>query len=456
MTTKRYALTQRAKRTFAHNARRMLERKGYKPSEVFETFYAHSDRWATIIPRWGLQHGYPTIYTRGEDEEVLLNRIRNLYIDAQGQLPDHVLKRPAGKPPVQYPLCPDVPQVVPNSFQHQDGNATSSGEGSGGNTSKRVHSDWSDMPEAEARYRFSGNEEPLESIRGYSTKFVNENIPYANQLLAKLRRALLTDSKCRVSRYRDSGSIDLTRLTDICQLTDVNTIYKRIKTAKRLDVCVQIYIDESGSMNDRCSLPNGKRGDRMQIAAATAACLSKVMRQLKIPHQLIVFSYSTRVVKNWQSRWEDSQLVDAAPDGGTYAPNALSQRLPDMANRREKRKVVVVLTDGDLSEGNDFYSIGGELESYKRKGYEFYSVGLGCQVLSCNPSTPDIDYWSCVGVGNRVRHWVNEDSWRRGEKHIRETVGFNGGIDNVTGKNLLPKLSEHLVEVFTQGRQSIR
>lgn len=162
------------------------------------------------------------------------------------------------------------------------------------------------------------------------------------------------------------------------------------------------------------------------------------------------------MIKNWRSRWKDTKLADVEPIGGTNIPRALESAVHLMQARREKRKIAIVLTDGDMSSYDSFYHVGGELEKMKRKGVEVYAIGLGVRVVCSDPNNPSIDYNNCVGVGDRVQRYRSKQEYELGSKPISTTVGINGGIDCVTGDTLLPKLSQHLVHVFTEGRQVVR
>ena len=97
------------------------------------------------------------------------------------------------------------------------------------------------------------------------------------------------------------------------------------------------------------------------------------------------------------------------------------------------------------------------LREFKKRGVEFYAIGINTSnVLARDPKNPTVDYWGAVGVGDRIEKYYNENDYRSGNTPNRITTGFNGGIDSVDCTNLLPKLSEHLVDVLTQGRQVVR
>jgi hypothetical protein len=262
----------------------------------------------------------------------------------------------------------------------------------------------------------------------------------------------------RISRFRDSGQLDMKRLTDIAQLTDVTNVYQKTRKGKKLDSCVQIYIDESGSMgcNSGVKDSKGRPYSMMAVAATAAAVVSKSMDQLQIPHQLLAFCGLVRVIKNWRGKWQNSQLESMAHAGGTHAPCALEAGVPLMMNRREARKIAIVITDGDLSTQDPFYKLGGRLAKMRAQGVELYAVGLETKVLCSDPKRPNIDWWGAVGVGPVVKRYHSRREADQGGKPQSETVGFNGGIDNVQADTLVSQLTKHLVDVFTQGREVVR
>jgi len=347
-------------------------------------------------------------------------------------------------------------------FEHTEANSEGKKGDRTGKENERIQSDWSDekidrekeeeLDRELAKINKRHNNKPLAFIDNYNKDVIDRELPKSNQLIGKVRKALLADARNRITRHRDSGQLDTKRLHDIAQMTDVNTVYQRTRKGKKLDACVQIYIDESWSMHDchggHCL---------MNYAAAAAAVLSKSMDQLKIPHQLIAYSEKIKVIKGWRGKWQNAHLNDLAPDDGTDVPRALGKGLRLMKDRREQRKIAILLTDGDMSSRDDFWDKGNEWDKLKRQGFEVYAIGLMRNVLSSNPKQPNHDWWNCVGVGDNVYHYHDETDFKVGiEKSFSQSVGINGGIDNVNPKTMIPQLSKHLVEVFTEGRQIVR
>lgn len=462
-TQPRYALTQKAKCVIAHNLRRQIEVKCKLPSEALQIF-ANRPRYKALIERWAQRRGYnvcPWYAAQLKEEEALQNLFRQFYAEAYGGLPTELMRKNTVP---QYPIAvvdDGAYTTVQNNGKSADntdsGDADSgdSGEIGNGQTERkeRVQTSWGDRAnDVMQRINNRGNQRPQCVSCNGNAKEINRLLPLSNQLLAKIRRALLADTRSVVKRYRDSGNLDMRRLTDIVGMTDVSTVYQQRSRGRALDVCVQLYVDCSGSMNSKAD----HGATLMQRASAVAACMAKVLEQLRVPMQIITYDDRVRIIKTWSSRWAKSQLSDVDFAGGTDAPTALGEAVPEMLRRREQRKIAFIITDGDLSAADPLYRVGEDLERWKKRGVEVYAIGLDINCLICpNTSRPHHDYWGVVGVGDRVFHWVNREAYEMNQPHAYETVGFNGGIDEVSGSNLLPKLSSLMVSVLTQGRQSI-
>jgi hypothetical protein len=475
--SRNYALTNKSKAYMLWKLRFQMEAKGKTPSEAL-AHLTHYPRWKVLFDRWMLRSIGTTLnILNGTSDQTKLNIYRRLwdeYFDSIPTKPDswiekHRLMRKAPEPTWHVWVAPTGGDEGKGEPTEGKGEPTE-GKGEGGeyeikrgnngrepvDTPRRAQSEWE--READRKIEELGrqhNDRPEATRDGRNKKVLAKEVPKATQLIGKVRKALLADSRNRIARNRDSGEIDMHKIHQIAQLTDVNTVYKRTTRGKKLDACVQIYIDESGSMNSN-SVHNGKSYNRMSYAAAAAACLSKAMDQLRIPHQLIYYTCEIYLGKNWKGKWQKAMLEDACPCGGTNVPYALRSGLKMMKGRREQRKIAIVITDGDMATTDPFWRTNGQWAKLRREGYEVYAIGLMTQVLTSNPKQPNHEWWGSVGVGETVYHYANEGAYKSGSKPIRQSVGINGGIDNVKPDTMIPQLAKHLVEVFTEGREVIR
>ena len=115
---------------------------------------------------------------------------------------------------------------------------------------------------------------------------------------------------------------------------------------KTLSTAVQLYIDVSGSMNTRVEGWTEKKADlQMRLCVA----LGNVLERLRIPFQLIAYSESVYLLKNFQNRMSRSPFWEFdMTAGNTKLAHAMEIGFPLLAERRERRKVAIVLTDGDV------------------------------------------------------------------------------------------------------------
>jgi hypothetical protein len=459
--TRNYSLTKAAKRQIAWFFRKRLEKHSDAPTQAVARLYNYP-RFAIITDRWCNKLGLIKL-SIVNDDAIALRIMKAMYIEVYGSLP----AGPISSWPAQTPFrIWEAPSGGGGESSGEfENRSEGKGDGGGGN-GERIQSGGAagardDKKEVDRRLRQLAcrhHEEPFQIVNNCNKSCLDTQLPFTNQLVGKVRKALRADSMNRVSRFRDSGQLDRKRLADIAQLTDVTSVYQQTRKGKKLDSCVQIYVDESGSMGFDSQIEDnkGRPYSLMAVAATAAAVVSKSMGQLQIPHQLIAYCGQVRVIKNWRGKWQNSQLESMSHSGGTNVPRALSAGVPLMMNRREARKIAIVITDGDLSTAEPFYKLGGELAKMRANGVEVYAIGLETQVLCSDPKRPNIDWWGAVGVGPVVKRYQSRRDANKGGKPQSETVGFHGGIDNVQADTLVNQLTRHLVDVFTQGREVVR
>ncbi len=206
-----------------------------------------------------------------------------------------------------------------------------------------------------------------------------------------------TITRKRLASGRDSGDLDGTRLADI--RTGSVDIFTETKKGRVLDTAIEVLIDLSGSMGS---------GDHRECAAyyakRTAICLVEAWEPLRIPNEFMGFtnSYSRSapgapdpdtvrrspfdftIFKAWgeplkacRERFSTIQGYSDNADG--EAVQAAACRL---AARPEKRKILVVISDGRPACGSIGFDM---LEDHLRQtvkritraGIEVLGVGAG-------------------------------------------------------------------------------
>jgi hypothetical protein len=165
-----------------------------------------------------------------------------------------------------------------------------------------------------------------------------------NQLLAKVREQLMAVSRHRITRDRESGDVDFTKVSDLAGGVNLDRVYRTVSHAKRLNSAVQILLDGSGSMASGSS--------RDTISGQFGWALAKVCENLRVPVQVLAVMGACHLLKDWHEKVSDSKVADRirsySGDGGNHLPAAMEQALAILRKRRESRLIQLITTDGDI------------------------------------------------------------------------------------------------------------
>jgi hypothetical protein len=161
-------------------------------------------------------------------------------------------------------------------------------------------------------------------------------------LLAKVREDLMSISRHRVTRNRDSGHVDVeTKTAELAGGVDLERVFYTSTQAKRLNAAVQILMDASGSML------NG-HGSRMAMCCKLTYLLATTFEKLRVPVQIIACTGYPWLVKDWHEKVDACSILNVSSRGGNHLPYVMEQTIPLLAKRREQRLIQVVTTDGDV------------------------------------------------------------------------------------------------------------
>lgn len=180
-----------------------------------------------------------------------------------------------------------------------------------------------------------------------------------HQLMARIKRQLMSITQCKVKRDLEDGDLDMERLTDIATGTNLRGLFMKTTSGRALSVACQIYIDVSGSMRGHCDDTRERKGtgtvkEILQMRLCVA--LGTVLERLRVPYQLIAFDDQPTMLKDFDNRLSRSLFWNFdMSHGGTTLINAMQAGFPLLQARREHRKVAIILTDGDVgSEGKPY------------------------------------------------------------------------------------------------------
>lgn len=191
---------------------------------------------------------------------------------------------------------------------------------------------------------------------------LQEAVGVVSKLSSTLRKQLQADSLDKTSRGLRGNKILNKALLKV-PLGDAR-IFKRIHRARRLDTAVCMMTDISGSMQ-------GKKIELANQAIFATACAIERLPQCKVavgtfPLNQVVLPFGMRASKN-KARFM------LRSTGCTPMHEGISMGFALLNRRREERKVLFVVTDG---EPDSLAAAKNTLMAYRRYGIEVYAIGI--------------------------------------------------------------------------------
>lgn len=223
-------------------------------------------------------------------------------------------------------------------------------------------------------------------IRNTIDRVFDDHSLQVNALANKIRRLLQVRSQARYTTGATEGKIHRKRayraaLPTIGDGHWNREIFKRRYQDDTLDVCVEILCDFSGSMS----------GEKMAHAAFGGYILSDAIgRVLKVPTQVATFSETgvssvICVLKNWNESVSEEMYKDRVcrasnTMGGNDDASAIAWAYDDILKRKEKRKIIIVLSDGSPASGRMGDCMRATMDMVKEieqsRQVEIYGIGI--------------------------------------------------------------------------------
>lgn len=206
------------------------------------------------------------------------------------------------------------------------------------------------------------------------------DLPIAGQL----RIALLSEGKAKFKTELTSGKLDKRKLARLAMPIVPGTdswrkVFRRRIPAKKLNTAIQILVDGSGSMS----------GEKMQIAAASAAATVKALTgPLRIPTEVVGFSTNGRKnvmipIKEFTEVVHPDDINKRClglPMHGNSDGESIMWAAERLTKRKEKRKIMLVLSDGCPADGTGKQGPGDTLswaiKTCRNRGIEMYGIGI--------------------------------------------------------------------------------
>jgi len=174
-----------------------------------------------------------------------------------------------------------------------------------------------------------------------------------------------------VDEYRTRSGMKLDH-RHLCSARTGGKIFLKQEEGIDLEAAISVVVDRSGSM------------DRRIVTTANAAVATALaFEHPSIAHQVIAFPYggsdgrSVSIIKKWSdsTRKFASLVPDLTASGGTPMAEAILFSAACLAGREEKRKVMLVITDG---EPHDNRATAEALKLAKKQGVHVLALGIDC------------------------------------------------------------------------------
>lgn len=187
-----------------------------------------------------------------------------------------------------------------------------------------------------------------------NTRELVDEVPYLSQRIGELARPVsiklgnkledaLTSLVETAVDFRRSGRRIQSRILPGVITAAKTRIFRHQDEQEGIDTSVLILTDISGSMRSGF-------GGQMSCLEAAYACtraLGDVLDRFQVPFAVRLFGHQLTRVKSFEQSWRRHRLyMTPITEGSTCTDQALLSVVPEIANRQEQRKLLVLLTDG--------------------------------------------------------------------------------------------------------------
>lgn len=209
-----------------------------------------------------------------------------------------------------------------------------------------------------------GTDAAAESVAGEAA---TTTVALRKQLIA------LVESKDRVHRrYMDRGrKVAANRLSGIA--AGNMKVFKHHKKAKRVNTAFHLLVDASSSM-----ATNAAMGTANSAALSLALALEAIPR-VSVAVSAFKGNHVEEMLQHGQSAKRNAQRFCVGANGGTPMAEALWHAAADLVQRREERKIIILITDGAPRNASQTQHV---VDLLKRSGYEVIAVGINSTAVA--------------------------------------------------------------------------
>lgn len=222
-------------------------------------------------------------------------------------------------------------------------------------------------------------------------------MPLVQPIKSQLERILKVSENAKWTPERERGSLDPRSLAKLGSQPNYRTVFREYTKTQTNNVAVEIMIDMSGSM-----------GKRMETAKRTAVAMAEALKDLNIPFEITGFNSKPdarlRKMIN-EMNFDESRRFNRMAESldlhifksfDSHSLNGITnlfvgQQNPDgecvfwaakrLAQRKEKRKIMLVLSDGEpaTTEGRKNIlqaDLKNRIKQLRKSGIECIGIGI--------------------------------------------------------------------------------
>lgn len=251
--------------------------------------------------------------------------------------------------------------------------------------------------------------EPDHIVKDYDTEpvrsYPHAGLPYPEKnsapgFVSELRRLIQVESEAHYSQGYRSGKLSTSRLWRVGAPPidegrwNASVFKRKTEVSDVLDSCVSLVVDGSGSMS----------GHKFEQAYKAAEMLNDTMsRVLRLPVEINIFTSHgdtpcLGVVKRFDRAATPNQIHDRFVDflwemSGNNDADSLSYIYNRLKMRREKRKIMIVFSDGSPADGHGdpHYALRTVVKEIEAAGIvDIYGIGIMTDVVKRFYSQNDV------------------------------------------------------------------
>lgn len=195
-------------------------------------------------------------------------------------------------------------------------------------------------------------------------EFYNSIKDYITASSSKFNRILKDNKFDRFAGRFRTGELNKRRLFKY--RTRDFKLFQRKTERKNKDYAFSVMMDLSGSM----------QGKREAESFKGVALISEVMHRCGVPYELAFFSSGHRFGKKFDEQLSRIQVGKKAGEvhgGGTDISKPFKELVGNMALRKETKRIVIVLTDGEVGDTEERY-VAGIIK--KNPDIQYYGIGI--------------------------------------------------------------------------------